>query len=65
LRASTRYPGDFDALTLGTVKVPRQTMARNCSPELWTYLGKDWGKGRDEVWTIRAYACGKREEDAR
>ena len=40
-------------------------MTRNCSPDLWTHLGKDWGKGGDDVWTIRAYGCGKREEDTR
>ena len=27
--------------------------------------GERLGEGRDEVWTIRAYACGQREEDAR
>ena len=64
MRASTRYPEGFDKQTLGTVEKPRQTLAPHRSPNLWTHLGKDWGEGRDEVWTIRAYACGQREEDA-
>ena len=65
MRASTRYPEGFDKQTLGTVEGPRQTLAPHRSPNLWTHLGKDWGEGGDEVWTIRAYACGQREEDAR
>jgi len=57
LRASTRYPGGFDAKTLGTDPRLRQTVRRDFPRGVWIELGTAWGQRGDELWNIGEFRC--------
>jgi len=54
LCTSDRYLGGFEAQTLGTATVLRQTVPATYALALWTSLGKCWGNLGDAVWIRRA-----------